>query len=162
MRGISTLGIILQANNYVCIYAYVDASYGVHSNLGCGPVYCKSTAQKINTKSSTEAELVSLSDMTGQVIWTRNFLLGQGYKVTPATIYQNNMSTIALVRNGKCNNSRTRHMAIRYFFVADKVKDGEVAIEYLPTGHMIADILTKPLQGEQFVKLRNQLLNWNE
>ena len=172
LRGTSTLGIILQANNYVCIYAYVDASYGVHSNLrsqtgciiglGCGPVYCKSTAQKINTKSSTEAELVSLSDMTGQVIWTRNFLLGQGYKVPPATIYQDNMSTIALVRNGKSNNSRTRHIAIRYFFVADKVKNGEVAIEYLPTGHMIADILTKPLQGEQFVKLRNQLLNWNE
>ena len=48
LRGTSTLGIILQANNYVCIYAYVDASYGVHSKLrsqtgciiglGCGPV----------------------------------------------------------------------------------------------------------------------------
>jgi len=172
LRGTSTMGIILQADNYISIYAYVDASYGVHSDLrsqtgcviglGCGPVYCKSTAQKINTKSSTEAELVSLSDMTGQIIWTRNFLEGQGYKMPPAKVYQDNMSTIALVRNGKSNNNRTRHIAIRYFFVADKVRAGEISIEYLPTGHMIADILTKPLQGEQFLKLRRQLLNWSE
>jgi histone deacetylase 1/2 len=172
LRGTSTMGIILQADNYISIYAYVDASYGVHSDLrsqtgcviglGCGPVYCKSTAQKINTKSSTEAELVSLSDMTGQIIWTRNFLEGQGYKMPPAKVYQDNMSTIALVRNGKSNNNRTRHIAIRYFFVADKVRAGEISIEYLPTGHMIADILTKPLQGEQFLKLRKQLLNWSE
>ena len=84
LRGTNTMGITLQADNYISIYAYVDASYGVHDDLrsqtgcviglGCGPVYCKSTAQKINTKSSTEAELVSLSDMTGQIRREISFL----------------------------------------------------------------------------------------
>jgi hypothetical protein len=36
----------------------------------------------------------------------------------------------------------------------------EINIEYMPTGEMLADILTKPLQGALFKKLRNQLLNW--
>ena len=149
----------------------MDASYGVHADLkshtGCvirigrGPVYSKSTGQKLNTKSSTEAELVALSDSTNQIVWTRGFLEEQGYKMGPATVYQDNMSTIALVKNGKSNSDRTRHMAIRFFFVADRVASDEIKLEYMPTGEMLADILTKPLQGALFKKLRDKLLNWN-
>jgi len=133
---------------------------GAVIGVGLGPVYAKSSRQKLNTKSSTEAELVGLSDSSGQVIWTRNFLIGQGYNMAPATVYQDNMSTIALLKNGCSNSSRTRHIAIRYFFVSDRVKSGEIKIEYMPTGEMLADILTKPLQGALFLKLRNKLLNW--
>jgi hypothetical protein len=104
--------------------------------------------------------LVGLSDSTGQILWTRNFLIEQGYNVEAATIYQDNMSTIALVKNGKSNSERTRHIALRFFFVADRVASKEVKVEYMQTGEMLADILTKPLQGELFRKLRDKLLNW--
>ena len=93
-------------------------------------------------------------------MWTRNFLLEQGYNLGPATIYQDNMSTIALIKNGRSNSERTRHIAIRFFFLADRVNSNEISIEYMPTGEMLADILTKPLQGELFRKLRDRLLNW--
>jgi hypothetical protein len=46
---------------------------------------------------------------------------------------------------------------IRYFFVSDKVEGKE--IEYIPTDSMLAGILTKPLQGDQFRRLRDELLN---
>ena len=148
----------------------MDASYGVHedmkSHTGCvigigrGPVYIRSTGQKLNTKSSTEAELVALSDSTSQIIWTRNFLEEQGFTMGPATVYQDNMSTIALVKNGKSNSDRTRHIAIRFFFISDRITSKEINVEYMPTGEMLADILTKPLQGALFVKLRDKLLNW--
>jgi hypothetical protein len=39
---------------------------------------------------------------------------------------------------------------------------GEIAIEYMPTGHMLADILTKPLQGSLYRRLRGALTNWYE
>ena len=80
----------------------------------------------------------------------------------PATVYQDNMSTIALVKNGKWNSDRTRHIGIRFFFVADRVASKEIKIEYMPTGETLADILTKPLQGalELFKKLRDKFLNW--
>ena len=113
--------------------------------------------------SSTVAEFIGSHKACQQIAWRQNLLHEMDIVLSqPATLYQDNMSTIALVRNGKSNNNRTRHIAIRYFFVADKVRAGEISIEYLPTGHMIADILTKPLQGEQFLKLRRQLLNWSE
>jgi hypothetical protein len=130
--------------------------------LGKGPIFGKSTTQKLNCKSSTEAELIGLSDSTNQVIWTRNFLIEQGFDIGPATIYQDNQSTIALVKNGKSNSERTRHIAIRFFFVSDRVKSNEIKIEYMATGEMLADILTKPLQGNLFKKLRDQLLNWHQ
>ena len=75
-------------------------------------------------------------------------------------MYQDNMSTIALVKNGKSNCDRTRHIAIRFFIVADRVASKEIKIECIPTGEMLADILTKPLQGALFKKLRDKLLNW--
>jgi hypothetical protein len=153
------------------VYAYIDASFGVHNDLkshsGCvigigkGPIYAKSGTQRLNTKSSSEAELVALSDNANQVIWVRNFLIDQGYKMEPATIYEDNMSTIAMIKNGGSNSTRTRHIAIRFYFVTDRVKNKEIKIEYMCTGDMLADILTKPLQGALFVKLRDKLLNWH-
>jgi len=171
LRGSKQLGIALEPLKHVSLFAFIDASYGVHfdmrSQSGCvigigrGPIYAKSSAQKLNTKSSTESELVALSDNTSQVIWCRNFLTAQGYNLGPATIYQDNMSTISMVANGKSNSARTRHIAIRFFFIADRVKNGEVKIEYMNTGNMLADILTKPLQGQLFLRLRGMLLNWD-
>ena len=80
--------------------AYVDASYGTHADMkshtGCvitvgkGVIYARSTKLKINTKSSTEAELVGASDMIGQVTWTRNFLEAQGHTLEPIPIGQHN------------------------------------------------------------------------
>ena len=80
-------------------------------------------------------------------------------KVGPAVVYQDNKSTMALIAKGRSTSSRTRHIHIRYFLVKDKVESGEVVIRHAPSEDMVADILTKPLQGELFRKLRGALLN---
>jgi hypothetical protein len=48
---------------------------------------------------------------------------------------------------------------IRYFFVADRIEAGEMSVQYCPTGEMVADFFTKPLQGIQFQKFRNLIMN---
>jgi hypothetical protein len=50
-------------------------------------------------------------------------------------------------------------MNIRYFFIADRAKNGELRIEYCPTEKMIGDFFTKPLQGAQFYILRDDIMN---
>jgi hypothetical protein len=164
------MGMILQCTKDIAILVYADASYGVHADgkshtgvyitLGRGGVFFRSTKQKIVTKSSTESELIGLSDSLGQAIWTRDFLIGQGYKVGPAKVFQDNKSTITLAAKGRSTSDRTRHIHIRYFFVKDRVDSGEVEIEYKPTKLMLADLLTKPLQGDLFRAMRQELLNW--
>ena len=170
--GTRHLGITIEPDNFLCIRSYIDASYGVHADgrshtgvtitMGKGPVLTKSVKLKITTKSSTEAELIGLSDSSSLVIWIRNFLQAQGYKMPPAQVYQDNTSTIAMVKAGMPTSDRTRHIAIRFFFIKDRVDSGELVISHVPTTDMQADILTKPLQGELFLKLRSELLNYYE
>lgn len=169
LNGTADLGLTLEVGSSISVIGFIDASYGVHADgkshtgtaitLGSGAVFAKSTKQKVVSKSSTEAELIGLSDSASQVIWTREFLMGQGYQLDAATIFQDNMSTIAMVKRGHSSSERSRHINIRYFFVKDRVDQGDIKIEYRPTGEMLADVLTKPLQGTLFVKLRDELLN---
>ena len=170
LNGTAEFGMVLEADKEITVIVFADASYGVHADgkshtgvnitLGRGAVFVRSAKQKIVSKSSTEAELIGLTDSLTQAIWTREFLLGQGYTMGPATIYQDNMSAIALAAKGRSTSDRTRHIHIRYFFVKDRVDSGEVHIEYKPTKLMLADILTKPLQGDLFRAMRKELLNW--
>jgi len=74
--------------------------------LGKGAMYTASSKQKLNTKSSMEAELVAVDDAMGQVLWTRHFLATQGHPVPTTTIYQDNRRTILLAENGKSSSLR--------------------------------------------------------
>ena len=157
---------------------YVDASFAVHKDMrshtgglmtmGKGGAICMSTKQKINTKSSTEAGVVGVDDVLNVQVWTRYFLNAQyehcGKQLTPHDIlYQDNTSAIKLEKNGKASSTkRTRHIDIRYFFITDRVKSGDVGIEYCPTEEMIGDFFTKPLQGSLFKRHRNSVLGISE
>ena len=163
--------LLLRIGRTIQINAYVDASFGTYIDMksvtgvviqiGGATVYVKSAKQKIVTRSSTEAELVGLSDALSQVLWTREMLIHQGVPVGPAVIYQDNQSTICLANKGRSTSERTRHVKIRYFFISHYVETNEVAIAYLPTGQMVADILTKPLHGALFERLRLKLVGFN-
>jgi hypothetical protein len=169
INGTKELALILQPNNSNNIEVYVDASYGIHSDgkshtgmcikHGNGTIECKSTKQRINTKSSTESELIALSDMSTTAIWINDFIHHQQYKLSTTVIYQDNMSTITMINNGNNNKERTRHINLRYFWLRDRIKSGEIIITYKQTNDMIADILTKTIQGKQFAYLRDKLLN---
>ena len=174
INGTKDMGICIEPakDGIMNIRAYVDASFAVHKEFrshtgivitfGGGGIYFRSTKQRLNTTSSTEAELVAVSDALPYVVHIREFLIHQGYDMGPATLFQDNMSTIKLIENGRSNSDRTRHINIRFFFVSDRLNSGELSVEHMPTDEMIADILTKPLQGEKFRVLRKQLLNWDK
>ena len=129
--------------------------------IGEAKIFVKSSKQRIVTRSSTEAELVGLYDALSQVIWTREYLIHQGFNLGPARVYHDNKSTICLAEKERSTNERTRHVKIRFFFIHDYIENNEIIIEYLPTGKMVADILTKPLHGALFEKFRGALAGLN-
>ena len=65
-----------------------------------------------------------------------------------------------LQQNGRMSaGKRSRHLNVRYFFVTDVIKKGLLKVMYCPTGDMIADFFTKPIQGGDFKKFRNLVQN---
>ena len=74
----------LEASDEQSITWYVDAAFAVHEDmrshsgatmtLGKGMVISGSTKQKINARSSTEAELVGKDDYVSKVLWTKLFI----------------------------------------------------------------------------------------
>ena len=128
--------------------------------MGQGAMTTISKKQGINTRSSTEAEMVAADDVMGPMIWTRLFLEAQGYGVKSNTLHQDNRSAILMESNGrKSAGKRSRHLNIRYFFVADQKKKGHIDIKFCPTDQMIGDYMTKPLHGQKFKKFREAIMN---
>jgi len=78
----------------VCVCAYIDASYAVHDDskshsgvmisLGVGTLLARSTKQKHNSKSSPEAAIIAVSHGLNHVLWLRNFLEDQRYRMPMA------------------------------------------------------------------------------
>jgi hypothetical protein len=125
-------------------------------SAGQGALMSMSLKQKINTKSSTEAELVGVDDAMNFVEWIQLFVGEQTKSLEDDSIIkkfgcdtivlQDNTSTIQLENNGQASSTkRTRHINIRYFYVTSKIKEGKMRVIYCPTKQMVSDYLTKPL-----------------
>ena len=81
----------IKANSINIIKWYVDASFAVHADfrsqsgavmtMGEGSVQNISRKQKINTRSSTESELVAVDDVMTMILWTKQFMEAQGYNI---------------------------------------------------------------------------------
>ena len=161
---------VIGADSLHNAFTWIDAAYGVHNtdmkshtggvmSLGTGTIHQKSTKQKLNVKSSTEAEIVGSSEYMPYNVWFCNFMESQGYKIKENILFQDNESAIKIKLNGrKSCTGNSRHVNIRYFFVKDLVDRKAVKIMYCPTGKMLADFFTKALQGELFRFFRSIIM----
>ena len=70
--------------------------------------------QAIVTKSSTEAELVALTDAGVNAIWMRHFLIAQGVRPFSVVIFQDNTSVLDLMKNGGAGPSQRTNKACGY------------------------------------------------
>jgi hypothetical protein len=166
LHGTIDLPLTLSIDDLCVVKTWVDAAFATHDDMrshtggyitmGKGALYASSKRQKLNTKSSTEAELVGAGDFLPQTIWTVNFIEAQGYKVSRSEYHQDNQSAMKMEKNGRQSaGQRSRHINIRYFFIKDKIDKKELNLMYCPTGEMIADFFSKPQQGSMFQNFRD-------
>ena len=96
-------------------------------------------------------------DILPQILWTKKFLEDQGVTTKETVLYQDNMSSMLLERNGR-QSKRTKHMDILYFYVGDHIQNKTLSLQYCHTKEMLADYFTKPLQGSLFIRLCNHIM----
>jgi hypothetical protein len=106
--------------------------------------------------SSTEAEYMACSRAAQEAIWLRKLLEELGFaQDTPTDLLGDNQGSIALAKNPG-DHPRTKHIALRYHFIRFTITNGSINLDYVPTGEMAADGLTKSLTGvkhEHFVRM---------
>jgi hypothetical protein len=146
------LPLILRADSLTIVKWWVDASFATHGDcrghtgetmsMGRGSMSSMSKNQKINTRSSTEAELIGADNAMPQIIWTKYFIEAQGQGISDNILYQDNLSTMLLEKNGKQSSSKR---TTRYFFIKDGVDSGDLTIK-----HCLGTILRSPCKGHCF------------
>ena len=162
----------LSADNSDSLYWYADSAFAVHPNmrshkgagltLGRGFAISISSAQKLNTGSTTHAEVVCVSDILPMSQWVRLFVLAQGLQVKRNVIFQDNKSAELLEVNGKKSSSkRTHHINICYFLVTEAIPKEECKVKWILRKYMFANYLTKAQQGTEFCVMRDFIMGVN-
>ena len=148
--------------------AYSDAAFADNSDrkssdgflltMYGGPVDWKASKQKTVTTSTTEAELLALSQTAKQVVLWNRILQDINYSNPMPPIRCDNAQTIRLLTEELPQlNTKLRHVDIHHHWLRQEVQDNKIAIKWCPTASMKADGLTKALTGQKFKHFVRQL-----
>jgi histone deacetylase 1/2 len=125
-----------------CVDTRLSRSGGVIF-LANGPVIWYSKTQKCHALSSCEAEFIALTEMLKDLKWLRSFLTELGITFDPVfRLYIDNKAAIALSKN-PVNHRASKHIDLRYKFIAAAVKEGLATPIYKETNENISDVFTK-------------------
>lgn len=114
-----------------------------------------SKKQPVVTLSTTEVEFIAAASCACQGVWMRRILEKLGHEQSKCTvIFCDNSSAIKLSKNPVLHG-RSKHIDIRFHFLRDLTRDGVVELVHCRSKDQIADIMTKPLKLEEFLKLRD-------
>ena len=138
------------------------SSFGYLVQLYGGPIDWKASKQATVTTSSTEAELLALSETARQTLWwTRFFSNIQLDTKQPMVIYCDNKQTLSLVEAETPRlMTRLKHIDIHSCWLRQEVQQKSITTGWIPTANMPADGLTKPLPDQKhqnFIKLLNMV-----
>ena len=106
--------------------------------------------------STTEAEYITANIACAQILWTKQTLIDYDILCSTSPIMCDNSSAINLSKN-HIRHSHTKHIDICHHFLRDHALKGDISLDFISTDKQIADILTKPLKEDIFVKLRREL-----
>jgi hypothetical protein len=126
-------------------------------DIAGGSISWSSKKQPTVTLSTVEAEYMAASNATKEVVWLRTLLEDLGYPPVAATVlHADNQGCIALARNPVAHTC-AKHINIRHHFIRERVDRGEINLQYCSTRDMLADVFTKQLPRDAFVKFRSEL-----
>ena len=128
------------------------STYGYAILYGGSTMVWKSKKHKAVNLSTTDAEYLAATEVTRDILWVETLFEGLGLKMKkPVELFGDNENANNL-GNGTSMNNRTRHIAIRERFVTEKAATGDIKITWIPTADEAADIFTKPLPRDTFLK----------
>ena len=124
--------------------------------LGHMLVSWSSKKQNYVALSITEAEYIAVGSCCAQILWIKQQLSDFGAILHNISIFCDSTSAINITKN-LVQHSRTKHIKIRHHFIRDHALNCDICIEHIDTLNQPANIFTKPLNEDQFYKIRREL-----
>jgi transposase InsO family protein len=127
------------------------SSQGFIMTLFGGPIAWRANKQDTVTTSSTEAELLALSQTAKEAIFLSRLLKALTLRLdVPLTIQCDNKQTLRLLNEESAKLvTKLRHVDIYKHWLRQEVKEKRVTLSWVPTKQMLADGLTKSLGREK-------------
>jgi hypothetical protein len=122
------------------------------------PIFYRTKGQTIVTSSTTEAEYIAATSCIQDIVYYKQLLHELGYKNVRVILEQDNNGSIAHLKDPMARG-RTRHLDIKMKWCTQYITRESIEVRYCPTVDMIADVFTKALAGESFVKHRSKMVN---
>jgi hypothetical protein len=107
--------------------------------------------------SVAEAELAGGFQVAQLAAYYRRILFDLGYPQPPTLIRIDNTVAIGLA-TASINAKRSKSMDMRFFWIVDRVKQGQFIIKHIRGEWNIADHFTKPLPRIKFLQFTNYLV----
>jgi hypothetical protein len=158
-----THGLVIRRSSSSQLTAYSDADWaGCPDDRKSTSGYCVffgqnliswcSKKQPTVSRSSTESEYKAIANAAAELTWIQSLLSELGVFLSmPPILLCDNIGATYLTAN-PLFHARTKHIAIDYHFVRDKVAAKTLVVKFLSSKDQIADILTKPLVSTRFQK----------
>lgn len=168
IKGTLNYGLLYTKSESAVCVGYSDSDWageqsdrkstsGFSFQLSGASISWNSSKQKCVALSTAEAEYMALSNATQEAVWLKQFF--EDLNVSsgqPITIYEDNQATISISNDNICSR-KTKHIDIKFHFVRDQISKNVICLKYCNTDNMIADILTKGLTHEKFIRCRKML-----
>ncbi|UYV85032.1 hypothetical protein LAZ67_X004343 [Cordylochernes scorpioides] len=130
--------------------------------LAGAPIIWRSTKQTVTALSTMESEYIALSSAVKDITWVRNLMeqLKMSSLICGETkVFCDNQAAISHAEN-YIDKSKTRHFAVKYHFVREKISEEAIELFYTPSAENPADFLTKPLARSQHEKYCRALMDY--
>ena len=114
------------------------------------PVSFKVGLQGLTAPSTMETELVAAAQAMKEAAFCSNVMKGLGFgkRFDSVPLYVDNASALHVAGN-RIYSSRVKHVALRYFFIHELVKEDRITVKHVKTEEQLADIGTKRLSKQR-------------
>ena len=169
LNGTQDEYLIFRQGGSIQLSAFVDASFMTHrdmrghtgycifaDNVGSAAILFRSVKQKTVADSSTEAEVIALHELVQHLLWIISVYESIGVRIQkPVEVHNDNQSNLILHSKDHINfKGKSKYIARKYFSVFEHVEDGTLKLVWTGTDNLVADFLTKAVQGGKFKKFK--------
>ena len=119
--------------------------FGYVITLGNSLIAAKGGRIKTVVRSSTEAEISAVNEISSEILWCRDLLEELGYTQAKMAIQEDNKSCITMLqKEPRSFHSKSGHVRVKWAFFRQEFAKRTISLSYCATDKMVADLEARP------------------